>query len=269
MTPEAIASLDAEFVGQPIEEKRAAILVQTFTGDAAHLEDANGRQGAVDLTLGPPGQVSGIVEVTSTLDAAFQRNSAQLVRLVEQVDHLYVGDMAWALGLEYGWSMPTNRDIGQLASELATELLAAESRLEILGGRESVAVGEHVSAYLADLPQSRGVSLSSWSTNTPNSPDLPYLDLLSRYLSTSDLIARKISKLITERTRLGSSRQHLYLLMASTGRHAGLLPATPSVFTWGTFVCPDPVTDVWIDAGTGTLYHWDAHRGWVYHDLDS
>lgn len=55
--------------------------------------------------------------------------------------------------------------------------------------------------------------------------------------------------------------------MAFTGNQGGLLPASPSYFTWGNFSCPEPVTDLWLDGGTGEVYHWDRSEGWEFHRI--
>lgn len=254
------------FSGQDTDEARAAVYLHLLTGNLPRLEDTDGRQRAVDLTLHDQHGLAGIVEVTSTIDGGFQRNSAQLRRLVENIDHRYPGSGNWALGFEHGWTMPPNRDLPGLTQQLSEAL--ARSDDEVSAHAEgAVEIGDKVIAYPIASQSTKRVRLSSWSANIPASPEIPYLDRLTAYLHTSDLIAKKLEKLTAEQARLGSSQQHLYLLMASTGEAGGLLPASPSFFTWGDFSCPPPVTDLWLDGGVGEMYHWNAVDGWIFHRL--
>ncbi len=254
---EAFADVD-EF------EARAALFLHVFTGAMPRLEDTDGRQGAVDLTLHDASQLVGIVEVTSTLDAGFQRNSNHLQPLIADVNRLYQGDAGWALSFEHGWSVPPARQRSALAAELARALELQDASVDLA---QPVRLTSLVQAYRVRDPGENRVELTGWSANVSDVLDLPYLDRLSAYLSSSTLVARKLKKLNSESVRLGTTRCHLYLLMASTGNEGGLLPASPSYFTWGDFSCPEPITDLWLDGGTGEVYHWDRSDGWRFHSV--
>lgn len=117
----------------------------------------------------------------------------------------------------------------------------------------------------ADPAAEQTVSAASWSANIPGGDERPYLDRLTDYVATSALIETKCEKLRREGESLGSTRQHLYLLTAATGRHGGLLPVSPSQMTWGTFSPPPTLTDLWLDGGTGIVYHWAIGEGWRFH----
>ncbi|BDZ55411.1 hypothetical protein [Agromyces marinus] len=253
---------ESEFASAGADESRAALYLHLFTGSLPQLEDTAGRQSAVDLTLHSNYGLVGIAEVTSTLDRHFQRDSGQLRRLVASVNAEYAGTGAWSLGFEYGWSMPTNTQLPGLAQRLSAELERADASTN---DDEAVTLAEHVLAYRVEQGLGPRVHLASWSANVPTSADTPYLDRLSTYLAESDLIARKLAKLAAEGERLGTNSLHLYLLMASTGVDGGLLPSSPSFFTWGRFACPAPATDLWLDGGTGEIYHWSQDTGWVFH----
>lgn len=244
------------------DESRAAANLYAFTRLLPALEDANGLQGAVDLTLHGSANGVEIVEVTSTIDGSYQRNRAQSVALAEKMSELYTGATSWVLSFEHGWSLPRNADLPALASTLASALMD----LDTAGtGDEPLKIATGIHAYLTERGLAPSVSASSWNANIPPSTPAPYLNLLSEYLIGSDLIATKLSKLQRESERLQASRRHLYLLMASTGKDGGLLPVSPSYFTWGEFTCPPPVTDLWLDGGNGMIFHWNDHDDWVFH----
>jgi hypothetical protein len=193
---------EAEFAAEANDEGRTAAYLQAFTGLRPHLEDTNGRQGAVDLILEDAGRTDGIVEVTSTRDGGFLRNTAQLRHLIDQIDQGYLGSGSWALGFEYGWTMPANRELTNFGGELSASLNEVDGS-GIDENASPVTIGPNILAYRVPSQGAGTVHIASWSTNTPNSPDAPYLDRLSTYLATSDLIAKKISKLTVERARLG------------------------------------------------------------------
>jgi hypothetical protein len=269
---EAVAQIPAEawerrtaaFDGVDKFEARAALFLHAFTGYMPRLEDTDGRQGAVDLTLHVADRLVGIVEVTSTLDAQFQRNSAHLQPLIDEVNREYRGDARWALSFEHGWRLPPGRQRSALARELASGLEMQESSTNVA---QAIQIANLVLAYPISDPGDGAVELTGWNANIPDARDLPYLDRLTAYLSSSTLVARKLKKLSAEAERLGTTRCHLYLLMASTGNEGGLFPVSPSYFTWGNFSCPEPATDLWLDGGTGEVYHWDLSSGWKFHRL--
>ena len=250
------------FLGVDPFETRAALFLHAFTGYMPRLEDTDGRQAAVDLTLHGDDRLEGIVEVTSTLDGPFQRDSANLRPLLAEIIDEYQGRPGWALSFEHGWTIPARDQRRDLARRIARALEAVDDVAD-----EPVAIDQSTHAYR--LPESRAgqLELTGWSANVPDALDLHYLDRLSAYLATSPLVARKLKKLRIEADRLGTTRRHLYLLMASTGDTGGLLPASPSFFTWGVFACPDPITDLWLDGGTGEIYHFDQATGWRFHRI--
>lgn len=252
----------AAFAGVDKFEARAALFLHVFTGTMPRLEDTDGRQGAVDLTLHDAGRLVGIVEVTSTLDARFQRNSDHLHPLLAEVNREYRGDARWTLSFEHGWSLPPARQRRALARGLAHSLEVQDASANVA---QPLQIASSVQAYRIPDPGEDAVELTGWSANVSDAQDLPYLDRLNAYLSSSTLVARKLKKLTAEGERLGTTRCHLYLLMASTGNEGGLLPASPSYFTWGDFSSPEPVTDLWLDGGTGEVYHWDQTSGWMFH----
>ena len=241
-------------------EARAALFLHALTGCMPQLEDTDGRQAAVDLTLHHGDRLEGIVEVTSTLDGRFQRDSANLQPLLAEITDEYAGQSGWALSFEHGWTVPARDQRRDLARQIARALEAVDEVAD-----EPVTIDESTQAYR--LPENRAgqLELTGWSANVPDARDLPYLDRLTAYLETSPLVARKLKKLGKESERLGTTRRHLYLLMASTGDAGGLLSASPSFFTWGVFACPAPITDLWLDGGTGEIYHFDQDKGWRFH----
>ena len=269
---EAAARISAEtwdlhaeaFAGVDEFEARAALFLHVFTGCMPRLEDTDGRQGAVDLTIHDADHLVGIVEVTSTLDAQFQRNSNHLQLLIDEVNRAYRGDARWALSFEHGWNLPPGRQRSVLAGELVHALELQDASIDVA---QPVQIASEVRAHRIPDPGEDAVELTGWGANVSDALDLPYLDRLTAYLSSSTLVARKLKKLTAECERLGTTRCHLYLLMASTGNEGGLLPASPSYFTWGDFSCPEPLTDLWLDGGTGEVYHWDPSAGWRFHRL--
>lgn len=244
-------------------EARAALFLHVFTGDMPRLEDKDGRQGAVDLTLHNRDCLTGIVEVTSTLDQAYQRNSSNLEPMIDDLNAVYRGSTRWAINFGHGWSLPAGKRRMAFARELALALEALRDGDEV----HDLEVSPMVRAYHISESGEPAVKLAGWNANIPYGSDTPYLNRLSSYLSTSDLVARKLKKLSAEGDRLSTEVRHLYLLMASTGNEGGLLPVSPSYLTWGDFSPPEILTNLWLDGGTGEIYHWDAAEGWRFHNL--
>jgi hypothetical protein len=251
------------FGGTEDFEARAALYLHVFTGDLPRLEDTDGRQGAVDLTLHNRDRLTGIVEVTSTLDQAYQRNSSNLELMIDDLNVMYRGSRRWAINFGHGWSLPAGKHRVAFARELALALEALPDGDQL----HDLEVSPMVRAYRISESGEPAVNLAGWSANIPDGWDTPYLNRLSSYLSTSDLVARKLKKLSVEGDRLSAELRHLYLLMASTGNEGGLLPISPSYLTWGDFSPPEILTNLWLDGGTGEIYQWDAAEGWRYHKL--
>jgi hypothetical protein len=256
-----LESTIARFREEDPFEARAAFVLHTFTGLQPRMEDANGLQGAVDLALCRDGRVADIAEVTRTLDSRFQQNSHQLTTLLAEVNERYQGERGWVLHLEHGWRLPDARNRERFIVGIVDSL----STLNIQTGFENrIEIAPLVEAYRAIEPSEAAVVLAGWNANVPDAGDDPYLDRLSEYLR-GPLVERKVHKLETERVRLAAVGCHLYVGMSSTGLNGGLLPASPSYFTWGSFACPEPISDLWLDAGTGEVYHWDRTTGWTFH----
>ncbi|MBG6109065.1 hypothetical protein [Frigoribacterium sp. CG_9.8] len=253
---------ELDFVGAKPGEVRAATYLQILTHLRPRLEDTDGRQGAVDLTLERADGQFEIAEVTSTLDRNFLRDSNQLRHFERQLLDEYSGAASWALAFEYGWAMPATRaGIGQLSRDIASQLMVADTSAE---RANPVQVAPDVYAFVHTNARNL-ITIGSWNSNIPISLDQPYLNRLSTYLNESELVSSKLMKLEVESGRLNAQRSHLYLLMAGSGEDGGLLPVSPSYFTWGEFRCPPEVTDLWLDGGTGEIYHWSDLDGWKFH----
>ena len=261
----AYEQTQSEFADASADDIRAATYLQAFTTLQPFWRDRPPLQRAADIELRKPDGSSEIVEITSTLENDHERDRRRLERLAEEVQTLYAGPHAWVFHLAYGWAAPpTGRDQRNLARSIVRELDAFDAE-----GREH---GRSTSAEWLFLrrdfndPTPR-VEVVSWSTNTPDSGDEPYLNRLSRYLSNSPLIQSKMEKLIRESEALSAERRHLYPLMASMGLDGALLPTSPSYLTWGDFRAPPELTDLWLDGGTREIYHWSIEAGWQFHRL--
>lgn len=261
----AYETTQSEFAGATADDVRAAIYLQAFTTLEPFWRDRDGRQGAADIELRKPDGSREIAEITSTLENGHERDRRRLERLAREVQALYGGPHAWVFHLAYGWTAPpTGREQRDLALNIVRELetFDADGREH---GRSTSAEWLFLRRDLVDSTQR--VEVVSWSTNTPDSGDEPYLDRLTRYLNNSSLIASKMEKLARESRVLSAQRRHLYLLMASMGLDGMLLPTSPSYLTWGDFRAPSELTDLWLDGGTGETYHWTVEAGWQFHRL--
>jgi hypothetical protein len=254
-----------EFEGADADDIRAASYLQVFTTLVPHWRDRNGLQGAVDIVLEHNEGIVEVAEITSTLHSEYERERRRVALLVSKVQTIYEGGFAWLFHLRYGWATPeTAPALNALASQIAAELVALDA-----AGRDNAFSSSAEWLFLrrdtaATMPR---VAITSWSSNTPGTDDEPYLDRLTRFLGTSALVGKKRTKLQREADLLSATRQHLYLLMASMGNEGGLLPSSPSFLTWGTFLAPPGLTDIWLDGGTGEIYHWAIESGWVFHRL--
>lgn len=261
--------VEVDFAGVGNGEREAAQHLFAFTGLAPSVGDdqsgsGNGRDAAADIFLnGPSGHIEA-VEVTRSLDGTYQRSqSFAYGRFSAVVEALYSGHLSWQIDLERGWE---GADLLEVASRVAGALNEAVSRG--VDADESLSVDPFVTASVigpTDPPRMFVLSANAGARN----PRKPYLDELTDYLRTNTTILKKVRKLELERERVGAARTHLYVQMASTGQYGGLLPTSPSYFTWGTFTAPDGITDVWLEGGTGEVYHWCAESGWVFHSLPS
>ncbi|MGO4102637.1 hypothetical protein AB4Y63_01670 [Leifsonia sp. YAF41] len=265
LTADAQRRTQKEFEEADTDDIRAASYLQVFTTLVPHWRDRNGLQGAADIVLEHKEGVVEVVEITSTLHTEYERERRRVALLVSKVQALYEGGFAWLFHLRHGWATPDRTPaLESLASQIAAELVALDA-----AGKDHAFSSSAEWLFLrrdtdATMPR---VAITSWSTNAPGTADEPYLDRLTRFLSTSTLVGRKRTKLQREAELLSATRQHLYLLLASMGNEGGLLPTSPSFLTWGTFVAPPGLTDIWLDGGTGEIYHWAIESGWVFHRL--
>lgn len=249
-------------------EVRAAFLLHAFTGLDPAVEDdqrsrGQGRNGAVDIVLSAPDGQRQIAEVTSSLDTTYQRSSAALARFESEIAQRYEGAMSWMLDLERGWE--SLRLVREVAPDVAAKLNQLDSGSIDTDG--SFLIHPLVTAWPLAPTDPPIVYVQSRNAGASNLEG-PYLDALSDYLSTDRTIEGKLSKLTRETPRFGSTRCHLFVGMASTGSWGGLLPSSPSYFTWGEFSAPMPLTDLWLEGGTGELYHWTREADWFFHDLE-
>jgi len=264
---QVLGRIDAQFKPDPPDERTAAIHLHLFTGLEPSLEDhqyrgGQNRDGAVDIVLSAASGAREIVEVSQSLDHAYEKSAHATEAFEDRLQREYSGDLSWMIDLERGWEKQKLRD---LAPQVAKALnVASESHV---GDDTTLTVGEYVQATVLGLTDPPIVYISSRNAGAVNLREA-YLDALSEYLASNKTIAGKLSKLARERDVLAAERCHLYLGMASSGSLGGLLPASPSYFTWGTFVAPSPLTDLWLHSGVGQLYHWTIEGGWVFHQMD-
>jgi len=252
-------------VNTPGEELRAALYLQAFTKLQPVLRDGNGLQKAVDLELHAADGSVELAEVSSSLQNEHQREQKRMERLTAAVADHYSGMNSWLFHLAYGWATPAKgKHLTALAKLIARELESFDS-----AGRDKgrLASADWIWARRGDDDDAGNVAVTSWSANIPDNGDEPFLDRLSAYLNSSKLIASKREKLQRESIVLGAARRHLYLWMASMGKDGDLFPTSPSYMTWGTFTAPDELTDLWLDGGSGEIYHWTVESGWVFHRL--
>lgn len=245
-------------------EPRAAHLAYAFTGLVPSNEDSQeagtaSRSRAVDILL--TDRVTSetqVMEVTTSLDQRYERSSSALRHFQETISNGYTGEGSWGLSLERGWE---TLDLRSLAPLVAAALSAVTDT-----SNGPHALHENVRGWRVEEETEPRVVVSSRNAGALNRED-PYLNVLSAYLANDPTIQSKLSKLAAERSRLGATRSHLYIGMASTGVRGGLLPVSPSYFTWGEFLAPDEIDELWLDGNTGELYRWTRESGWVFHRL--
>ena len=263
-TVDAQRRTDAEFADARHDDRRAASYLQAFTGLVPHWRDRHGLQGAVDIVLRSDAGLLEVVEITSTLDAEYERERRRMERLVARVQVEYSGPSAWLLHLRYGWATPaTNASMNRLATQIASELIDFDAK----GRHADYSKSTDWLYFRRDFDDTTPrVAIASWSANIPEIGNEPYLDRLSRFLSGSKLIGEKTRKLKREAITLCAPRRHLYLMMASMGDEGGLLPLSRSYLS-GAFIAPAGLTDIWLDGGFGEIYHWVLEAGWTLHRL--
>lgn len=249
-------------------ELRAAQLIYAFTGLVPSMEDdqsgnGRGRNGVVDALLTDPrtGERQ-VLEVTSSLDSSYQKSVAAMSKFVSTVTQKYSGTASWSLSLQRGWEAENLRRLAPEVADSLTQIAAAETTAGI-----EYEVHPCVTAWMRQEGAVERITVSSWNAGALNK-DAPYLDVLSCYLADDSGIRSKRDKLRNEAARFAATRTHLFVDMASAGSWGGLLPTSPSYFTWGTFVAPVEVSDLWLEGGTGELYHWSREAGWVFHSME-
>lgn len=182
-------------------------------------------------------------------------------RLEAAIADRYTGRVSWMIELERGWETTTWRT---LAPAIADALAAAPAPSS---SDEPVTIHPHIRAHAIGPTDPPVVWITGHNAGA-SSFGAPYLDALSSYLEQDATALGKLDKLAREALLFDAQRVHLFIAMASTGSRGGLLLASPSYFTWGTFTPPGPLTDLWLDGGTGEVYHWTIEAGWVSHELD-
>ncbi|MGF9660172.1 hypothetical protein AAIH18_22330, partial [Pantoea agglomerans] len=199
------------------------------------------------------------VEVTRSIDAKYQRSQAHTRKFEKAVEREYRGNVSWQFDLERGWE---SADLNEVARDVATEL----NRLLDAGTMPETIVDVHPVVRAGVIGPMDPPRIIVMSANAgANNAEAPYLNELSDYLAHDPIIGKKLSKLERERQEHGAVRTHLYIHMAPTGQRGGLLPTSPSYFTWGEFTAPEVLTDLWLDGNTGRLFHWTVESGWVFH----
>lgn len=253
------------FVSAPTEECRAAQLLHAFTGLDPSLEDRQAgiasRDGAIDILLTSALGYHEVVEVTRSLDPRYERAADAVAHFEQIVAAKYTGHVSWILELDRGWEGTRWRELApRIAEALADTPVPSSSD-------EPVAVHPHIRAYALGQTDPSTIWVAGRNAGATDF-DMPYLNALSSYLSRDATIRGKIEKLRREAKRFAARRVHLFIAMASTGSHGGLLPSSPSYFTWGRFTPPESITDLWLDGRTGELFHWSVEDGWEFHELD-
>lgn len=251
-----------DFANADPSELRAALYLLTFTGRRPIFYDTQGRQRVVDILLEADDGVE-VVEVTSSIESKDAKAILQSDRLAKDIDLRYGGASTWLLHLREGWSPPRNTKLREaLAARIAAEL----DTLDESGAAHAPLGSVDWIVVRRDSTDGGPVRIVSWNANIPPSDGLEYLDRLSAFLR-SDVIASKRAKLVRQAAQHGAHRRHLYVLLAGSGQHGGLLPGAPWFLTSGTFEAPEDITDVWLDGGTGIICHWRIEGGWEFHQL--
>lgn len=255
-------ALRAEFADVRGFEGRAAEYLLPLTGLTPELFDKGTRERAIDIVLhGPAG--CEVVEVTSTIDERYQRLSRHAEKLAAEVSKYYRGGRCWNLSLRHGWLdriEGNKRERDQLHRLIADELRTLDER-DSAGDELKAADWINVATVPGGEPGVHAVGRSAGVLNAAE----PYLTRLTGYLAASPLIASKMRKLRVHAHTLGATRSHLYLMTASTGESGNLMVWSPAALTQGTFAAPAGLTDLWLEGGTGDIYHWTTETGWLFH----
>lgn len=262
----ALQRLIDRYVERNRDEVRAAVVLAACTDAIPNVLDvrgeSGGQQGSADLELLYDDGVIDIAEVTATIDSDYMvDHRGGLDRLLRSVNRIYEGTWAWGLMIDASFTWPNGKkQIENQAQTMAARLHNSErGSLDLPVAVEEGLIAQPIAGRQA------GIYWSSSSARVPDPGEQPYLERLEVFLEQDANIAKHIAKLKSEAVNRGAHRRHLYLLMASTGTNGHLLPASPGLFGLGEFVAPDGVDNLWLDGGTGEIYHWSAEQGWMFH----
>ena len=267
----------AEVMDGPNDDRRAAINLWLLTGLTPERRDVKGERdgdGRVDLLLRPDGAPVEVVEVLTTMDRDHQDAVPRAAALVAELNGAEPPALLFPVHLERGWEPPLTRGRkGKAARQRWAAVVERLQREAAAGAISTEAAAEAAAVFPGiefrepiDDPERNGFVLSGFNAAVRESDDVPYLERLSTYLAAEERPVHHVAKLAREAAALGAQRQHLYLLIASTGGWGDLLPTSPSWFTDGTFTAPDDLTDLWLDGGTGYIMRWRRESGWTYHE---
>lgn len=217
-------------------------------------------QRLVDFVLRGEGSHLEVAEVMQTTDAGVaHRHHVMVSKIVAAVNTAYRGTSSWGLEFERCFALPTDRrDLRRQTSTWAARLSSSDPT------RGPVTLADGLSALPFSGDGLAQVCFSSANAEITERPEVPYLDRLSEYIASDENIAKHVAKLLAEGAELDARRFHLFLPISASGTNGDLLPASPSFFTWGTFVPIEGVTDLWLANGFD-VFHWSAEAGWVYH----
>ncbi|WP_447947954.1 hypothetical protein [Microbacterium maritypicum] len=256
------------------DDRRAALTVWLFTGMVPERRDfAGAGDSRADLLLTAEDGHREVVEVMTTIDASFQHEQTSAARLVEELNQSE-HRTSIPVSLEGQWTPPRTkkgspqRKAWQETVRLLHEETASTGKPspDTVRKLERLFVGLQVGEPSED-EEPRGFHLASILAKVQDHEGVPYLDLLTRFLQTDRQAVRHVEKVKREVAATGSTRGHLYLLVASTGQHGHLLPISPSYLTDGTFEPPDGVDELWLDGGTSHIFRWQREHGWTYHEM--
>lgn len=273
--PESAWWESAEFREAPSDDRRAALNIWILTGSTPERRDMKGAgDGLVDLLLRPPGAPPEPVEVLSTIDRDYQSAQSHAATLVAELNGDDPPARLIPVHLERGWAPPRTKGRKRKSARRRWHAVIERVQREAQTGTISAEAADAAAEVFPgiefrqpiDDPERSGFVLSSWNAGALDSSGVPYLDRLSAYLTTEERPRHHLDKLAREALAVGARRQHLYLLVASTGEWGNLLPTSPSWLTEGIFTAPDGLTDLWLDGGTGYIMRWRRESGWTYHE---
>lgn len=255
VNPEEWERIKRDFPLTKPAEQTAALSLYSFTGLIPTNQDdqqgsGSGYDGAIDvlLTHATTGEQQ-VMEVTSSLDSAYQNSSDAVKKFERIIKQTYTGATTWTLGLERGWELQRLTELSTIVARALNDLDGTDA-----GRNEDVQLHPHVTARQLGRTDPPIVYVDSRNAGASSFGDA-YLDAFSLYLATDSTIEGKLVKLGREGLKFEATRRHLFIGMASTGKHGGLLPSSPSYFTWGEFTAPLLLDDLWLEGGTGELYH--------------